>query len=81
MSEKVKVLVYSTNTCPWCIRAKEFLKKNKVDYKEVNVAEDQKAAQFMIEKTQQMGVPVIQVGNEFVIGFDEPKLRILLSLK
>lgn len=81
MIKKHEVKVYSTPTCPWCVRAKDFLKKNKVDFKEVNVAEDQEAAQFMIEKTQQMGVPVIQVGNEFVIGFDELKLKILLGLK
>ena len=81
MAKKQQVIVYSTVTCPWCVRAKEFLKKNKVEYKDINVAEDHEAAQLMIEKTQQMGVPVIQVGNEFVIGFDEPKLKILLSLK
>jgi len=81
MIKKQEVKVYSTPTCPWCVRAKEFLKKNKIDYKDVNVAQDQEAAQFMIEKTKQMGVPVIQVGNEFVIGFDELKLKILLSLK
>jgi len=81
MIKKHEVKVYSTSTCPWCVRAKDFLKKNKIEFKEVNVAEDQEAAQFMIEKTQQMGVPVIQVGNEFVIGFDELKLKILLGLK
>lgn len=81
MIKKQEVKVYSTPTCPWCVRAKEFLKKNKIDYKDVDVANDHEAAQFMIEKTRQMGVPVIQVGNEFVIGFDELKLKILLGLK
>jgi len=81
MIKKQEVTVYSTPTCHFCVRAKEFLKKNKIAFKEINVAEDHEAAQFMIEKTHQMGVPVIQVGNEFVSGFDELKLKILLGLK
>ncbi|MDD5182481.1 MAG: glutaredoxin family protein [Candidatus Nanoarchaeia archaeon] len=81
MIKKQEIIVYSTPTCPFCVRAKDFLKKNKFQFKEINVAEDHEAAQFMIEKTQQMGVPVIQIGNEFVTGFDEIKLKILLGLK
>lgn len=74
------VTIYTTPTCIWCTRTKEFLKKNKVAYKEVDVANDIKAAHEMIEKSGQMGVPVIDVGGQIVIGFDEPRLKKLLGI-
>ena len=74
-----KVIVYSTPVCPWCIKAKDFLKENKIPYEEKNVMEDQDAAKFMIEKTQQRGVPVIQIGDEFIVGFNPDKIKELLG--
>jgi len=76
-----KVKVYSTPSCPFCIKAKEFLKANKVEYEDLNVAEDNKARDEMIEKSEQMSVPVIEINGEIVIGFDEEKLRKLLKLE
>jgi glutaredoxin 3 len=77
----MKVKVYSTNTCPWCVKAKDFLKSHKVAFEEINVGENQEAAQEMIEKTGQMGVPVIEIDGKLVIGFNEAKLKQLLKLK
>ena len=76
----MKVTVYSTPACPWCHKAKEFLKQNKIKFAEINVAEDQKAAEDMIEKSGQMGVPVIDVDGQIIIGFDKPKLEKALKL-
>ena len=72
------VKVYSTPSCPWCIKAKEWLKSKKVKFTEVDVAEDEKGREEMIEKSGQMGVPVIVVekdGKEtIIVGFDQGKL-------
>lgn len=77
------VKIYSTPTCPYCNMAKEFFKKNNIEYSDVNVADDEKAAQEMVDKSGQMGVPVILIekdGNEEVIvGFDEAKIKELLG--
>jgi len=74
-----KVKVYSTPTCPWCHRAKDYLKEKKVDFEDINVAEDQDAAQEMIEKSGQMGVPVLDVDGEIIIGFDQEKIDAALK--
>ena len=80
-----KVTIYTTPTCFYCKIAKEFFKNNKIDYQEIDVATDPTKAQEMIEKSGQLGVPVIVVeknGQEnVVIGFVEKKLRKLLNLK
>ena len=75
-----KVKVYSTPTCPWCTKAKEFLTKNKVKFENINVAEDEKARNDIIEKSGQMGVPVIDIDGEIIVGFDESKIRKALKL-
>lgn len=74
------VTIYSTPVCHFCHSAKEFFNENKVDFTEYDVAADAKKRQEMIEITGQMGVPVIQIGEDVVIGFDEEKLRELLEL-
>ena len=76
----MEVKIYTTPTCTWCIKAKKFFKENKVKYKELNVASDTKAREEMIEKSGQMGVPVIEIGKEIIVGFDEPGIRKLLKL-
>lgn len=77
----MSVIVYSTPTCPWCKKAKEFLKKNNVKFKSVDVSSNSKAAQEMMKKSGQMGVPVIDVDGKIVIGFDEDKLKKLTKKK
>jgi glutaredoxin-like YruB-family protein len=79
-SAKPKVIVYSTPTCPYCQSAKEFLKANKVDYKEVDVSKDQDKAQEMIEKSGQMGVPVLDIGGTIIVGFDKEAIKKALKL-
>ena len=69
-----KVTVYSTPTCPWCKKVKEYLSEKKVNFIEVNVAEDDKAREEMVQKSGQMGVPVIIIGEEIIIGFDHKKI-------
>ena len=59
-----KVKVYSTPACPWCVRAKDFLKEHKVEFEDIDVSKDHDAAHKMIEKSGQRGVPVIEVDNE-----------------
>jgi len=75
-----KVTIYSTPTCPWCQKTKEFFTENKVEYQEINVAADQKAAQDMFQKSGQMGVPVTDINGEIIVGFDKPKLKKALHL-
>lgn len=78
---KLNVKMYSTPTCVYCNMAKAFFKKNNVKYTEADVASDLKAREEMFRKSGQMGVPVIDVGGQIVIGFDERTLRALLHLK
>ncbi|MCA9360715.1 glutaredoxin family protein [Candidatus Nomurabacteria bacterium] len=74
------VVIYSTPVCHFCHAAKEFFSENGVEYTEHDVAADTDKRQEMIDMTGQMGVPVIQIGNDVVIGFDEPKVKELLGL-
>lgn len=75
------VKVYSTPNCPWCAKVKEFLKENNIDFENIDVSEDIESAREMVAKSGQMGVPVIDVKDNIIVGFNEPKLRELLSLK
>jgi len=76
----MEVKVYSTPGCPWCAKAKEFLKANNIKYKDIDVAEDSDAAKEMIEKSGQKGVPVIDIDGKILIGFDEGELKGALKL-
>jgi len=75
------VIVYSTSSCPWCHRAMDFFKEHKVKFTEVNVQEHPEKAQEMIDKSGQMGVPVIDVDGQIIVGFNEPALRKALKIK
>ena len=79
MSEATKVTVYSTTWCGFCHQAKKYFDSIGVKYTDINVEEDQKAAEEMVKKTGQMGVPVIEVGETTVVGFDRPKIDKLLE--
>ncbi len=74
------VTIYSTPVCHFCHAAKEFFAENNVAFTEHDVAADLEKRQEMIEITNQMGVPVIRIGDDVVIGFDEGKLKELLGL-
>lgn len=74
------VIVYSTPSCPWCIRVKQFLKENNVLFLEWDVSADKLAADEMVKKSAQMGVPVLDIDGEIIIGFDKEKIKQLLGL-
>jgi glutaredoxin 3 len=76
----MKVKVYSTNTCPYCHMAKEFLSENKIEFDDINVQEDPKAGQEMVQKSGQMGVPVIEIDDNIIVGFDKDKIKELLKI-
>lgn len=79
-----EVTIYSTPTCGYCTLAKDFLQEKGVEYKEIDVSVDQQKAQEMVEKTGQMGVPVIIINKdgqeEILVGFDQVQLSNLLGL-
>ncbi len=70
-----KIIIYTTPTCPYCQQAKAFFKEKGLNYEEKNVAADQTAAQEMIEKSGQMGVPVIEIDGQIIVGFDRAELE------
>lgn len=74
-----KVKIYTTPFCIYCELAKNFFKKNKIKYEEFDVSVDEKAREEMIKKSQQLGVPVIEIGKEIIIGFDKPRIEQLLK--
>lgn len=80
MAKSNKVKVYSTSTCPWCVKTKEFLKANNVKYEEVNVGTDEKSRNEMFEKSGQFGVPVTDVNGTIIVGYDKEALKKALSL-
>lgn len=81
-----KVTIYTTPTCGFCKMAKEFFKKHNVEYSEFDVAADSAKAEEMVEKSGQMGVPVILIESEgeedaMIVGFDQAKLAELLGIE
>lgn len=74
------VKVFSTPTCPYCVKLKEYLQEKKIDFEEVDVSKDQEAAFMMVSKTGQMGVPQTWINGEAVVGFNVPKINELLKI-
>ncbi len=74
------VKVYSTPTCPYCVRAKQFLKDNNIQFEDIDVSVNHEKAEEMIQKSGQMGVPVVDVDGEIIVGFDKDKIKQSLGL-
>ncbi|ASW43522.1 glutaredoxin family protein [Clostridium isatidis] len=74
------IKVYTTSTCPWCVKAKNYLKSNGISFEEVNVGLDQDAAREMVQKSGQMGVPVLDINGNIVVGFDKKRIDGILGL-
>ncbi len=74
------VTIYSTPSCHFCHMAKEYFKENNIAYTEHDVASDMEQRKQMVEKSGQMGVPVIQIENDLVVGFNKPVIANLLGL-
>jgi len=79
MEKKIKV--FSTPLCPYCVALKNFLKEKKIAFEEIDVSQDRKAAEELIRKSGQMGVPVIEIDKEIIVGFDRQRLKELLNLE
>lgn len=73
------IKVYTTDSCPWCVKAKNYLKSKNITFEELNVAEDMDARQEMVQKSRQMGVPVLDINGTVVIGFDKPAIDTALT--
>lgn len=75
-----KVVIYSTKTCPWCKKTKEYLNGKKIKFKNVDVGEDSKKADEMIKKSGQSGVPVIDIDGKIIVGFDKEAIDKALGM-
>jgi glutaredoxin-like YruB-family protein len=76
-----RVTVYTTHTCSWCNTIKRYLKETGIQYREVNVAADQKAAEEMVRKSGQQGVPQTDIEGQIVVGFDKARINTLLGIR
>lgn len=74
------VLVYSTPSCPWCVRVKQFLKENNVAFQDYDVGADSGRADEMVKKSGQMGVPVLDIEGEIIVGFDKERIKQVLGM-
>lgn len=74
------VSIYTTPTCGYCRMAKDFFKEHNIAYIEYDVAADAEKRKEMIERSGQMGVPVIFIGDDMVIGFNEEKIKTALGI-
>ena len=76
-----KVKVYSTPTCPYCVRAKQFLKDSNIEFEDIDVSADQQKSEEMVKISGQMGVPVLDIDGEIVVGFDKEKIKETLGIQ
>ena len=78
--EKGKVIVYSTEACPWCRVAKDFLKENNIEFESKDVAEDEAARNELLEKSGRLGVPVLDINGTIIVGFNQEAIEKALNL-
>ena len=71
----MSVTIYSTPTCGYCNLAKDYFRKNNINYQDYNVASDVRKAEEMVQKSGQMGVPVIDINGKIIIGFNQPEIE------
>ncbi len=74
-----KITVYSTPTCPYCAMAKKYLKEKGVEYEDIDVSKDSDSLEEMVKKSGQMGVPVLDIDGEVIVGFDREAIDKALS--
>ena len=74
------VVIYSTPGCPWCRMVKQFLQENNVFFQDFDVSQNQEKAEEMIQKSGQMGVPVVEIDGQIIVGFDKEKIQEALDL-
>lgn len=76
-----QVKVYSGPACPYCFTLKEFLKEHGIEFEDIDVSQNQQALDEMVKKSGQMGVPVVEIDDQIVVGFDKEKISQLLNIK
>ena len=76
----MKVVVYSSPTCPWCYKAKDYLRENNISFIEKDISKDYAAAIEMMRKSKQQGVPVLDINGDIIVGFDKENINRLLGL-
>ncbi|MPW26077.1 NrdH-redoxin [Alkalibaculum sp. M08DMB] len=76
----MSVKVYSTPSCSWCVKAKDYLKSNNISFEEYDVSKDRNAATEMVSKSGQRGVPVLDINDNIIVGFDKKNIDKLLGL-
>lgn len=76
-----KIRIFSTPSCPYCVTLKEFLKQHDFAFEDLDVSVDAQAREEMIQKSQQMGVPVVEIDGQIIVGFDKKKIVQLLNIK
>ena len=74
------IVIYSTPTCPWCHRVKQFLQEKNVFFQDFDVSQNQEKAEEMVQKSGQMGVPVVDINGEIIVGFDRDRIEEALDL-
>ena len=75
-----KVQIYSTSACPYCMKTKQYLKDNNIEFENIDVSSSQEAAQEMINKSGQMGVPVLDIDGNIIVGFDKDEINKALGI-
>lgn len=81
MERQKKVIVFSTKTCSWCRKLKDYLRQNQIRYKDIDVGKDSNAARDMMRKSGQQGVPQMWIDGRPVVGFDKSKIDRMLNIK
>ena len=76
-----KIRVFSTPVCPYCYTLKEFLKEHNIEFEDIDVSKNEVVLKEMVEKSGQMGVPVVEIDNEIIIGFDRERIVKILGIK
>lgn len=64
------IKVFTTKTCPWCTKVKKYLEQKEIEFENIDVAENREAAMEMVRKSGQMGVPVTQIGDKYIVGYN-----------
>ena len=77
----MKVTIYTTPACPYCVMVKNLLNRWSVKFSEVDISKDKKAGEKMVKATGQMSVPVTEIDGQFVVGYDTEKLKKLCGVK